>query len=90
MTGDGRPDLVLLPGFVAHLEQNWLNRFVAEFPARLASFSYLITFDKRGTGLSDRAAGTPSQEERIDDVRAVMDVFRSRRAVLLGVSRGRS
>jgi pimeloyl-ACP methyl ester carboxylesterase len=88
VTGNGPADLVLVPGFVSHLEQNWLNPFVAQFLERLASFSRLIMFDKRGTGLSDRSVGTPSLGERMDDIRAVMDAVGSRRAVLMGVSEG--
>ncbi len=86
--GSGPPDLVLTPGFYSHLEQTWLNPVAAQFLERLASFSRLITFDKRGTGLSDRAVGLPSLEERMDDIRAVMDAVGSRRAVLMGVSEG--
>ena len=88
VTGKGPPDLVLVPGFVSHLEQNWLNPFTAEFLQRLASFSRLLMFDKRGTGLSERSVGALSLEERMDDVRAVMDAVGSRRAVLMGVSEG--
>ena len=55
---------------------------------RLSSFSRLITFDKRGTGLSDRAAAIPTLEQRMDDVRAVMDAVGSERAALLGISEG--
>ena len=88
VTGSGPLDLVLVPGFVSHLEQNWLNPFVAQFLERLASFSRLIMFDKRGVGLSDRSVGSASLEQRMDDVRAVMDAVGSRRAVLMGVSDG--
>jgi len=86
--GSGPTDVVLVPGFVSHLELNWQNPLAAEFLGRLASFSRLIMFDKRGTGLSDRPSGLLPLKERMDDVRAVMDAVGSRRAVLLGVSEG--
>lgn len=88
VTGDGPLDLVLVPGFVSHLEHQWEHPRVARFLERLASFSRLIRFDKRGTGLSDRAAGIPTLEQRMDDVRAVMDTVGSERAALLGISEG--
>ena len=88
VAGNGPTDLVLVPGFVSHLEQNWVNPFIAHFLRRLASFCRLIMFDKRGTGLSDRSVGMPSQEERMEDIRAVMDTAGSRRAVVMGVSEG--
>ncbi|HEX5498603.1 MAG TPA: alpha/beta fold hydrolase, partial [Thermomicrobiales bacterium] len=66
----------------------WKEPRFARFLQRLASFSRLIVFDKRGTGLSDRAVGLPTLEERMDDVRAVMDAAGSERAALLGVSEG--
>jgi pimeloyl-ACP methyl ester carboxylesterase len=88
VVGDGPPDLVLTPGFLSHLEQNWLYPVAAQFLERLASFSRLIMFDKRGTGLSDRSVGVPSPKERMDDLRAVMDAVGSPRAVLVGISEG--
>src|SRR5580765_5723168 len=71
--GDGPQDLVLVPGFATHLEIGWEAPPMARFFERLASFSRLILFDKRGTGLSDPVHGVPTLEERMDDVRAVMD-----------------
>ena len=85
--GDGPIDLVWVPGFVSHLEYDWEHPRPARFFRRLASFSRLIRFDKRGTGLSDRLA-IPSLEERMDDVRAVLEAVGSRRAALIGVSEG--
>jgi len=78
----------LRPGFVSHLEYQWEDPHTARFLQRLGSFSRLIRFDKRGTGLSDRMAAIPTLEQRMDDVRAVMDAVGSRRAALLGVSEG--
>src|SRR5262245_9509047 len=81
--GDGPIDLLWVPGFVSHLEYDWEHPRPARFFRRLASFSRLIRFDKRGTGLSDRVA-IPTLEERMDDVRAVLDATGSSRAALIG------
>ncbi len=86
VVGDGPVDLVHGPGSVSHLEYAWEEPSYARYLRRLATFSRLILFDKRGTGLSDRSAGIASMEERMDDVRAVMDAASSARAVLFGVS----
>jgi pimeloyl-ACP methyl ester carboxylesterase len=75
-------------GWVSHLEYYWKEPSFARFLGRLASFSRLILFDKRGTGLSDPVSQLPTLEQRMDDVRAVLDAVGSRRAVLLGVSEG--
>ena len=88
VSGDGPFDLVLVPGFVSHVEYQWEDPSTARFFERLASFSRLIRFDKRGTGLSDRVAGVPPLEERMDDVRAVMDAAGSERAAIVGFSEG--
>ena len=88
VVGDGPVDLVLVPGFVTHVELQWELPAFRRFAERLASFSRLILFDKRGTGLSDAVASAPTLEERIDDVRAVMDAAGSERAGLLGISEG--
>lgn len=88
VVGDGPRDLVLVPGFVSHLENDWDEPRSAHFLERLASFSRLIRFDKRGTGLSDRPAGLPDLETRMDDVRAVIDAVGSGRAALFGYSEG--
>ena len=86
--GSGAIDLLFVMGWVSHLEYFWSEPSFARFLRRLASFSRLILFDKRGTGLSDRVAYLPTLEERMDDVRAVLNAVGSRRAVLLGVSEG--
>ena len=88
VTGVGPIDLVLVSGFVSHLELDWVEPRHARFLDRLSSFSRLIRFDKRGTGLSDRPSGLPDLETRMDDVRAVMDAAGIERAVLLGYSEG--
>jgi class 3 adenylate cyclase len=86
--GDGPRDLVVVPGFVSHLEQAWEDPSYSRFLQHLASFSRLILFDKRGTGLSDRVSGIPTLEERMDDVRAVMDAVGCAQASLFGISEG--
>jgi pimeloyl-ACP methyl ester carboxylesterase/DNA-binding winged helix-turn-helix (wHTH) protein len=88
VVGDGPIDLVFVMGWVSHLEYFWKEPSFARFLQRLASFSRLILFDKRGTGLSDRVTALPTLEERMDDVRAVMEAVGSERAALLGVSEG--
>ena len=88
IVGDGPIDLVLVPGFVSHLDVDWDDVAHAHFLRRLASFSRLIRFDKRGTGLSDRPGGLPDLETRMGDVRAVMDAAGSERAALFGYSEG--
>ena len=88
VVGDGPFDLVFVPGYVTHLELQWKIRSFAPFLEELASFARLIRFDKRGTGLSDRVSGIPTLEERMDDVRAVMDAAGSQRAAFYGLSEG--
>lgn len=88
--GAGPVDLVLVPGWVSNIECYWDDPANARFLATLASFSRLIIFDKRGTGLSDRVTHMPALETRIDDVRAVMGAVGSERAVLCGISEGGS
>ncbi len=90
VVGEGPFDLVYVPGFVSNIELMWEEPGYARFLERLASFSRLILFDKRGTGLSDPVAteDLPTLELRMDDVRAVMDAVGSERAALLGHSEG--
>jgi len=88
--GDGPRDLVVVPGWVSNIELFWEEPSAAHFLRRLASFARLILFDKRGTGLSDRVsvAELPTLEERMDDMRAVMDAVGSERAAVYGYSEG--
>ena len=86
--GEGPPDLVFVPGLISNIESAWQQPAVAAWLRNLASFSRLIWFDKRGTGVSDRVADVPTLETRMDDVRAVMDEVGSQQAVLMGVSEG--
>jgi pimeloyl-ACP methyl ester carboxylesterase len=86
--GEGPIDLIFVPGMITHVE------FLHEIPSytgflrHLAAFARVVTFDKSGQGLSDRYLGMPSFEQRVDDVRAIMDAIGSSRAVLLGCSEG--
>ncbi|MGA8155119.1 MAG: adenylate/guanylate cyclase domain-containing protein [Rhodoplanes sp.] len=88
--GDGPVDLILAPGFVSHIENYWDEPGLARWLNRLASFSRLIIFDKRGTGLSDRVSDLPSMDERMDDMRAVLDAVGVERAAVMGISEGGS
>jgi class 3 adenylate cyclase len=88
--GAGPVDLVAVMGFISHLEHWWEDPGWAALWQRLSSFCRLILFDKRGTGLSDRVAESalPTLEQRMDDLRAVLDAVGSRHTALLGVSEG--
>jgi pimeloyl-ACP methyl ester carboxylesterase len=88
VTGEGPFDLVWTPGALSHLDLMWEDEPKVRFFEALASFSRLITFDKRGTGLSDRVAGIADLETRMDDIRAVMDAAGSESAAVCGVSEG--
>jgi len=88
VVGDGPVDLVYAPGFISHVEMNWESPYWSRVLGRLSRFCRVIVFDKRGTGLSDRVSGWPTLEERMDDIRAVMDAAGSERAVLHGISEG--
>jgi class 3 adenylate cyclase len=88
VVGEGPFDLVFVPGFISNLDVAWEEPQRARVWTRLASFARLIMFDKRGTGLSDRTVGVPTLEERMDDVRAVMDAVGSQQAALFGISEG--
>ena len=86
--GEGDLDLVLVTGFVTHIELIWEHEPAARLLQSLGSFARVIQFDRRGAGLSDPVATAPTLEERMDDVRAVMDAAGSERAALVGVSEG--
>jgi class 3 adenylate cyclase len=90
VAGDGPLDLVYVPGWVSNIEEMWEDPAMAHFLGRLSSFSRLILFDKRGTGLSDRLANDelPTLEQRMDDVRAVLEAVGAERAALFGHSEG--
>jgi pimeloyl-ACP methyl ester carboxylesterase len=86
--GEGEVDLVVVPGFISHVEHGWELPGLAAFNRRLASFARVMLFDKRGTGMSDRTGRISTLEERMDDIRAVMDACKSERAVMMGISEG--
>ncbi|HET6167644.1 MAG TPA: adenylate/guanylate cyclase domain-containing protein [Marmoricola sp.] len=88
VVGEGPVDVVVVPGFISHVELAWEFPPARHIIERFASFARVIFFDKRGTGLSDPVDGAPTLEERIDDVRAVLDAVGSERAALLGISEG--
>ena len=88
VSGDGDQDLVLISGFVSHLDHDWYDPRHARFLDGLGALGRLIRFDKRGTGMSDRPAGVPDLETRMHDVLAVMDAAGSEKATLMGYSEG--
>ena len=90
VVGDRPLDLILVPGWLSNIEVFWEEPNIVRFFQKLAAFSRLIIFDKRGTGLSDRGVEAATLEERMDDVRAVLDAVGSKRAALLGYSEGGS
>ena len=90
VTGTGPIDLVWAPGTISHLDLDWEQPAKAQFIEALSSFTRLIRFDKRGTGLSDRPTDAATLEERTDDIRAVMDAAGSSRAAIFGMSEGAS
>jgi pimeloyl-ACP methyl ester carboxylesterase len=86
--GAGPVDIIMVPGLISHVEFTHEMAGYTAFLRRLSTFSRVVTFDKRGQGLSDRISGAPSLEQRMDDVRAVMDDVGSQRAVVVGFSEG--
>jgi len=86
--GDGEVDVVLVPGFITHVELVWEHEPFARALEAIGSFARVINFDRRGSGLSDPVPEAPSLEERMDDVRAVMDAAGMERAALIGISEG--
>lgn len=86
--GDGPIDLVMVPGFVSHLEQFWESPQFARLNRQLGSFARVITFDKRGTGLSDQTAQLPDIDRRMLDLCAVIDAVGSERPSIFGISEG--
>jgi class 3 adenylate cyclase len=86
--GEGDLDLLYVPGVNTQLELTWEEPSITKYYERLGSFARVIRMDKRGTGLSDRIVGAATLEDRMDDVRVVMDAVGSERAVIYGVSEG--
>lgn len=88
VAGEGPVDLVLTPGFISHLDLQWESVAYRRFVRQLAAFARVIRYDKRGTGLSDPIEAVPGLEQRVDDLRAVLDAAGSARAVVFGFSEG--
>jgi pimeloyl-ACP methyl ester carboxylesterase len=88
VVGDGPIDLLWAPGFISNVDLVWSDPFLGSFICRVASFTRLVIFDKPGTGASDPVAGPPTLEERVEDMRAVLDAAGVERAALVGVSEG--
>ena len=88
--GEGPVNLVLVPGFISHIENYWTEPSFARWLERLGSFARVAMFDKTGTGLSDQFRGTPGMDERMDDVRVVMDAAGMETATVFGISEGGS
>jgi pimeloyl-ACP methyl ester carboxylesterase len=88
VVGDGPIDIVMTPGYISHLDLWWTIPETTAFLRRLASFSRLIIYDKRGTGLSDPSPAVPALEERMEDLHAVLNAVGSERAALFGISEG--
>lgn len=88
--GKGPRNLVFVPGWASHIEYAWEEPTYVRFLQGLSSFARVAWFDKRGTGLSDRVSGLPILEERMDDLRAVMDAVGMKQATILGASEGGS
>jgi pimeloyl-ACP methyl ester carboxylesterase len=86
--GNGPINLIMVPGFVSNIENYWDQPDLARFLNQLGSYARVVTFDKRGTGMSDRVAELPGLDQRMDDLRAVMDAAGMEQAALLGVSEG--
>ena len=88
--GEGSLDLIVVPGWISNVDMHWEMLGYEAWAQRMASFCRLIVFDKRGSGLSDRDVGDSTLEERMDDLRAVLDAVGSERAVVVGFSEGGS
>lgn len=88
--GEGAIDLVFAPGFVTHVESLWSEPGMARFLTEMGRFARIVMFDKRGTGMSDRVEKMPGMDQRVDDVRAVMDALKIECAVIMGASEGGS
>ena len=88
VVGDGPLDFVVVPGWISNVDFAWEDPLYGAWVRRLAAFSRVILFDKRGTGLSDRDVGDSTLEERMDDLRAVLAAAGSERAAVMGFSEG--
>jgi pimeloyl-ACP methyl ester carboxylesterase len=88
--GNGPGTIIIIPGFISHIEHSWDSPDQARWLNHLARRAQVVIFDKRGTGLSDRLGQLPNLDQRMDDARAVMDAAGIERAAIMGVSEGGS
>jgi len=88
--GQGPENIVIIPGFISHVEHCWDAPDMARWLNHLGRRARVVMFDKRGTGLSDRLGQLPNLDQRMDDARAVMDAAGIDRAAIMGVSEGGS
>ena len=88
--GEGPTNLAVVPGFVSNIESSWDEPDLARWMLRMGSYARVVVFDKRGTGMSDRVADLPGLDQRMDDLRAVMDAVGMEHACVLGISEGGS
>lgn len=88
VVGEDPPDLLMIPGWISHLALEWEEPTWVRWCERMTSFAWLVRFDKRGTGLSDRPPGVATLEERMEDARAVLDAVGLERAHVMGWSEG--
>ena len=86
--GDGPRDLIIVPGYLGHVELMWEVPSVVHMVERMTTFSRVVMYDKRGSGLSDRVPGVPTLEDRVDDIHAIMEAVGSTSATLVGISEG--
>ena len=86
--GEGRINLLVVPGFISNVENSWEQPELARWMLRIASYARVVMFDKRGTGMSDRVTDLPGLDQRMDDLRAVMDAAGLQRAAVMGISEG--
>ncbi len=88
VAGEGRHDLLMIPGWVTHVGLDWQEPLWVRWFERMTSFARVVRFDKRGTGMSDRTPGVPTPDERMEDARAVMDAAGLEQAHVIGWSEG--
>ncbi|MGA2818559.1 MAG: alpha/beta fold hydrolase [Xanthobacteraceae bacterium] len=86
--GEGPINLAVVPGFVSNIESSWDEPDLARWMLRMGSYARVVVFDKRGTGMSDRVDDLPGLDQRMDDLRAVMDAVGMEHACVLGISEG--
>ncbi len=86
--GEGPINLLVVPGFISNVENSWEQPELARWMLRIGSYARVVMFDKRGTGMSDRVTDLPGLDQRMDDLRAVMDAASLQRSAVMGISEG--